>query len=70
MAVLSAVLVIVGASLTGFTINTNVSPSVPPLPSSTVTVMFAVPFQLSAGVNVNWSPSTDALTFDSSLDAE
>ncbi len=59
-----------GASFCAVTVNTNVSSSVPPsLPSSTVTVIFAVPLQLSAGVNVNVVPSTTAVTFSSSDDA-
>ncbi len=58
-----------GASFCAVTVNTNDSLSVPSLPSSTVTVIFAVPLQLSAGVNVNVVPSTTAVTFSSSDDA-
>ncbi len=43
---------IVGRSLTGVTIKSNVSVAVPPFPSETNNVMVVVPVALAAGVSV------------------
>ena len=56
-----------GASLTGVTVNTNVSSSVPPLPSFTVTVIVTSPWKSNPGVMVNWSPATETATLFVSL---
>ena len=52
-----------------FTLTVNVSDTVPPLPSSAVTVMAAVPLLLAETVRLDWSAATDTVAAASSSDA-
>ena len=51
-----------GASFTGVTVSSNTFESVNS-PSFTETEMFTSPFQFSTGVNVNCSPTTEAVIY-------